>query len=215
MGAGALALGRRLAELARSAGVAAAIAPSPTDLARLSEALPIPILAQHTDPDEPGARTGRLVAEAVRASGASGSLVNHSEYTLSETDVRRVVDRLAACHLVAVVCAGNVEEAGRLAAYQPPYLAIEPPELIGGDRSVSTARPEVVSGAVRVVRTVSPATRVLCGAGVHDREDVRLALALGSSGVLVASAVTRSADPGRAIAELLAGFPKPSGPERR
>jgi len=90
--------------------------------------------------------------------------------------------------------------------FRPDYIAVEPPELIGGNRSVSTARPEVVSGTVEAVRRVSPSTLVLCGAGVHARGDVARALELGADGVLVASAVTRSGDPRVAIAELLAGF---------
>jgi len=107
---------------------------------------------------------------------------------------------------VAVVCAADVGAARVLAKTRPPYLAVEPPELIGGDRAVSTARPEVVSGTVSAVRAVSPGTLVLCGAGVHDRRDVARALELGAEGVLVASAVTRAPDTERAIRELLAGY---------
>jgi triosephosphate isomerase (TIM) len=120
--------------------------------------------------------------------------------------LRDAAGRLELLGLAAVVCAQSVEQARALASVRPPFLAVEPPELIGGDRAVSTARPEVVSETVAAVRSVAPATRVLCGAGVHDRRDVRRALELGSAGVLVASAVARAADPRAAIAELLAGF---------
>jgi triosephosphate isomerase (TIM) len=71
---------------------------------------------------------------------------------------------------------------------------------------VSTARPSVVSGTVAAVRSVSPTTRVLCGAGIHDRRDVRRAIELGAEGILVASAVARAPDPGAAIDELISGF---------
>lgn len=158
------------------------------------------------DPAEPGAHTGQVVAESLAASGARGSLVNHSERPLSEEDTGRAVERLRAIALTAVVCARDVAAARSLARFRPPYLAIEPPELIGGQRSVSTARPEVITGAVEAVHAVSPETLVLCGAGVHDRSDVRLALELGSHGILVASAVTKAPEPGRALVELLAGF---------
>ncbi len=183
-----------------------AIAPATPDLARVASRVAIPVLAQHVDPVEAGPRTGFVPAEAIRAAGAWGSLVNHSEHPLPTVEVRSVVDRLHALELVAVVCAGDVDVARRLASTRPAYVAVEPPELIGGKRAVSTARPEVVSGAVAAVREVSPSTRVLCGAGVHDRRDVRKALELGASGVLVASAVTLASDPRAAIEELLAGF---------
>jgi len=166
----------------------------------------IPVLAQHIDPVDPGARTGTTPAEAIQAVGARGSLVNHSERPVGPGEAAEAVQRLGRAGLVAVVCAGTIERARALAALRPPYLAIEPPELIGGDRAVSTARPEVVAGTVEAVRAVAPGTRVLCGAGVHDRRDVARAIELGAEGVLVASAVARAADPRSAIAELLAGF---------
>jgi triosephosphate isomerase len=195
-----------LETLGRATGVAVAIAPPVPDLARVAEHVSIPVLAQHTDPGEAGARTGFAPVEAIAAAGARGSLLNHSEHPISDTDVKETVARLTARGLVAVVCAADVETARRLASTRPPYLAVEPPELIGGDRAVSTARPEVVSGTVAAVRAVAPETSVLCGAGVHDRKDVARALELGASGVLVASAVTRAPDTERAIRELLAGF---------
>ncbi len=166
----------------------------------------LPVLAQHADAHEAGPRTGYLVPEAIAAAGGRGSLVNHSERPLPFATAARVVGRLRDVGLTPVVCARDVAQAGRLARLGAAYLAVEPPELIGGLRSVSSARPEVVSGSVRVVHSVSPGTHVLCGAGVHDRCDVRRALELGAEGVLVSSAVVRAAEPARAIDELLAGF---------
>ncbi|MGD0250781.1 MAG: triose-phosphate isomerase [Thermoplasmata archaeon] len=206
LGPGAERTARLLEELGRSSGVAVAVAPATPDLARVAAAVAIPVLAQHVDPIEGGAHTGFVTPESIRAAGTWGSLVNHSEHPIPAVDVRDAVQRLSALGLVAVVCARNVAATRRLALARPSYLAVEPPELIGGDQAVSTAKPEVVSGAVAAVRSVAPGTRVLCGAGVHDRRDVRRALELGSSGVLVSSAVTRAADARAAIEELLAGF---------
>ncbi len=183
-----------------------AVAPSLPDLARVAASVRIPVLAQHVDPVAWGACTGFVPPEAVRASGARGSLVNHSEHPLSPRTCAEVVRRLASLSLAAVVCAPTVRAARALAQLRPPYLAVEPPELIGGDRAVSTARPELVAAAVRTVHRVSPRTRVLCGAGVHSRADVARAVELGSEGVLVASAVTKAAHPRRVLDDLLSGF---------
>jgi triosephosphate isomerase (TIM) len=187
--------------------VAAALAPSTPDLGRLSLTVKLPLLGQHVDFGPAGARTGFVVPEGLRAAGARGSLVNHSEHPLSEEEVGWAVARLHGMGLVAVVCARDAAHAGSLARFHPAYLAVEPPDLIGGHRSVSTARPEVIRDAVAAVHAIAPATRVLCGAGVHTREDVALALELGSDGVLVASAVTKAPDPAKALEELLAGYP--------
>jgi triosephosphate isomerase (TIM) len=165
------------------------------------------VLAQHADPEPAGAYTGRVVAESIRAAGARGSLVNHSERPLSPETALQVVGRLRGLGLVPIVCARDLTEARLLAAGRPAYLAVEPPELIGGEVSVSTARPGLVAETVAAVHTISPETIVLCGAGVHSGSDVRAALALGTEGVLVASAVAKAGDPEAAIDELLRGFP--------
>ena len=206
LGPGAERLARALEEAGKAAGVAVAIAPSAPDLGRVASAVSIPVLAQHVDAVDAGPHTGSIPPESVQRSGGWGSLVNHSEDPLAAAAVAATVERLEALGLVAVVCARDVRAARRAAATTPPYLAVEPPELIGGTRSVSTARPEVVSGAVAAVRKVAPSTLVLCGAGIHDRDDVAKALELGSEGVLVASAVTLAHDSTAAIGELLAGF---------
>jgi triosephosphate isomerase (TIM) len=206
VGDGAERIGLALQRQGRRHRVAVAIAPAPMDVGRLVRRLRIPVLAQHVDPLDLGAHTGYFLPEALSIAGGQGSLVNHSEHRVSDSVARDVISRLGALGLVPVVCAKDVSESRRLARFFPPYLAVEPPELIGGNQSVSKARPEVVSGAVQAVRRVSRSTAVLCGAGVHDRRDVAAALALGSSGVLVASAVTKAEDPEAAIVELLSGF---------
>ena len=206
LGPGAVRVAKLLEALGHEVGVAVAVAPPLPDLALVAGAVSIPVLAQHVDPGEPGARTGFAPVEAIEAAGARGSLVNHSEHPMPFSEVQEVVHRLSGRRLVAVVCAADIDPARQLAGTRPPYLAVEPPELIGGDRAVSTARPEVVSGTVSAVRGVSPETRVLCGAGVHDRRDVARAIELGAQGILVASAVTRAPNAEKAIRELLSGF---------
>jgi triosephosphate isomerase (TIM) len=206
LGAGAERTARILEELGRAHGVPVAVAPPTPDLGRVAHAVHIPVLAQHVDPVEAGAQTGFVPPEAVVAAGGKGSLVNHSEHPVSPSEAREVVARMTAVHLVPVVCARDPTAARRLARTGAPYIAVEPPELIGGDRAVSTARPEVIVSTVRAVAAVAPAALVLCGAGVHGRRDVARSLELGAHGVLVASAVARSANPRAAIEELLAGF---------
>ena len=206
LGPGALAIATDLARAGRNAGVAVAIAPAMPDLAAVAASVAIPVVAQHVDPIEPGPTTGFVPVAAIVAAGATGSLVNHSEHPLSGRAVATATRRLREAGLAAVVCARNPRVAGRLAALRPPYLALEPPELIGGKRAVSTAQPEAVVAGVSAVHAVSLSTQVLCGAGIHGRTDVRRALELGTAGILVASAVTLARRPRTVIEELLAGF---------
>src|SRR5437667_9658554 len=84
--------------------------------------------------------------------------------------------------LEVVACADDIAEAETLAKLSPEYIAIEPPELIGGDVSVTTAKPEVVSRAVDRIRAVNPNIGVRCDDGVKTRTDVAEALVLGTMG---------------------------------
>lgn len=207
IGRGADRFARLLVRAGTARRVGMALAAPPPELARLAAFRGLPIVAQHCDPDPPGAHTGAIVAEALRAAGVAGSLVNHSENPRPAKVVDETVARLHAVGLPAIVCAPDVRAAARLAASGPEFLAVEPPELIGGPVSVSSARPELIAGTVRAVHRRSPRTAVLCGAGIQDRHDVEVAFRLGAEGVLVASSVVKAAAPGRALAQLLEGFP--------
>jgi triosephosphate isomerase len=199
-------MARSLAAVGREYGVSVGLVPSLPDLGRIAASDRLPILAPHCDPQPPGASTGFAIPEALRAAGALGSLVNHSEHRLSPNLLTSTVQRLRGAGLVAVLCTRDAAESTRWARLSPPYLAVEPPDLIGGSRSVSSARPDLIRATVESVRRVSPGVRVLCGAGIHTRRDVATALELGSQGILVASAVATAPDPRAAMVELARGF---------
>jgi triosephosphate isomerase len=203
---GAAAALRLARACARLPGVA--LAPPPLELAALGRrrGLAVPLLAQHCDPHEPGAATGWVTAEAVAAAGARGAIVNHAEHKRPHAEVKATVARLRAAGLWSLLCADSLAEARSLAALRPTMIAVEPPELIGGDVSVTAADPAVVSGAVKAVRKVAPRTAVLCGAGVKTGADVAAARRLGAHGVLLASGVVKAKDPGAALRGLAAGL---------
>lgn len=211
--AGCLRIARACARAAEATGVPIAFAPPLAELAPLARRKPglgIPLFGQHCDPREPGAATGWVTAEALAAAGAAGSLVNHAEHKLPHADVQRIVSRLGAAGLASLLCADSLAEARALAAFKPTMIAVEPPELIGGDVSVTSADPAIVSDAVKAVRKVSPATLVLCGAGVKTGADVAAALRLGAHGVLLASGVVKAKDPLAALKDLAAPLTPPS-----
>ena len=98
---------------------------------------------------------------------------------------------------------GSAEVAAELAAFSPDFIAVEPPELIGGDISVTTANPGIVSGTVDAVSKVDPKVAVLCGAGVKTGDDVKTAIDLGAKGVLLASGVVKAKDPEAVVRDLI------------
>ena len=182
-------------EVSEQFGVTIAVAPPMIDLARVVAEVEIPVFAQHVDPYKPGSHTGSIIAEDVKAAGAVGSLVNHSEHRLRLADIGMVLERLRENDLISLLCTDTVETTKAGAALSPDMLAIEPPELIGTGISVSKAKPEVVRGAVQAVQKINPKVHVLCGAGISTGDDVARAIELGTEGVLLASAYVKAKDP--------------------
>jgi len=199
-------LAKLCGKVAEDTGASIVIAPPLSDLAQAVKLVRVPVFGQHADTVAAGAHTGWIPLEALREAGASGTLLNHSERKIPIKNIQALVPRCKALGLEVIACADTLAEAERLAAISPDYIAIEPPELIGGDVSVTTAKPEVVAGAVERIRSVDAGIQVLCGAGVKDRKDVQKALELGAVGVLLASGVVKARDPEKALRSLVKGL---------
>ncbi len=164
------------------------------------------VFAQHVDSEPPGAFTGSIPVEMLKAAKVKGSLVNHSEKKLASERVKATVERLHSNGLESLVCAATTSEAASIAHLSPTFIAVEPPELIGSGVSVSKSRPEIVINSVKAVKEINQKITVLCGAGVSDRHDVGKALELGSEGVLLASAFVKAKDPKAFLADLASVF---------
>ncbi len=206
MGPKAVALAKIAAEVADRMGASIVVAPTAMDVARVAHEVRIPVFAQHLDAGEAGARTGWVPPEAATAAGAAGTILNHSERKVPRRDLEALIPRCSALGLEVIVCADDLAEAAAIARLSPEYIAIEPPELIGGDVSVTKAKPEVVSGAVERIRRANPKVDVLCGAGVKTARDVSRAIELGAVGVLLATGVVKAKDPGKALMDLVKGL---------
>lgn len=201
-GKAALSLAKMAEEVGMETGVCLGVAPQFTDIDRIATAVGIPVFAQHIDPISFGSYTGHVLPQAVKAAGAVGTLINHSERRLREEDVEAAVGKAREVGLISVVCADTAEACQKLAAFKPDMVAVEPPELIGTGIPVSKARPEVVTSAVQLVKSVNSQITVLCGAGITVGEDVAAALRLGTEGVLLASGVVKAKDPRAALLDL-------------
>ena len=202
------AMGKRAVDIALSAekvqdetGVSVIIAPNAVDLTRVRDAVDIPVFAQHVDAYEPGAHTGSVILEMLAEWGVDGTIINHSERQLNFSWVEHVLRRSGELGLETIACAPDVLVARAVSDLQPNAVAVEPPELIGTDVSVSRAKPEIIRESVEAV-----SVPVLVGAGVKTKEDVRRAVELGAQGVLVASGVVKAKDPHAAMLSLAEGI---------
>ena len=163
-----------------------AIAP-PHHLIPLITKFGIIVLAQHLDDKKVGSTTGFMIPEIIKKSKIDGSIINHSEHRITESEIKNLVKRLKKLKLKTIVCVKNVSEAKKYAKINPTFIAIEPPELIGTGRAISTERPQLITNSINAVQSAKNSTKLLCGAGIVSAEDVSRAVELGSKGILVAS----------------------------
>lgn len=183
------------------------VAPPQPALSLVKQNVNIPVFAQHLDYAEAGSTTGYFIPEMARSFGAEGSLLNHSEHRIDKLDnIQGLVNRLRSLQMVSVVCARTASEVSSLARFEPDYIAIEPPELIGSGKAVSRENPSIVTDSINAAARMSQNVRVICGAGITDANDVSSALKLGAVGILVASGIIKATSWIDKITELASGF---------
>lgn len=189
--------------VSQESGISIALAPGYMDIHPISHHYSLPVYAQHIDGISPGAHTGAVLAEAVKEAGATGTLINHSERRLTMADIDAAVSAANNAHLASVVCTNNAATSAAAAALSPSYIAIEPPELIGSGVSVSKTDPGIIERTVEAVKSVNPDVRVLTGAGISTGECVKIAVELGTDGVLLASGVVKADNPQKVLEDLV------------
>ena len=176
------------------------------DLSSVVQAAPsLEVWTQHLDPVGFGSNTGWLQPDNAIEHGARGTIINHAEHKSEHSQIGKLIDALPDGFPICA-CAIDVNEAQALAGMNPTFIAVEPPELIGGDISVTSADPAIVQDTVKAVQDINPNVRVLCGAGVKDGNDVRTAVQLGAHGVLLASGVTKAIDVDTVLNDLVNGL---------
>jgi len=194
LGRGSVDLARAAARVASSIDVEVIVAPPSPMLALVSSKADIPIFSQSVTADVGDKTTGAVLPEAVKAAGASGTILNHSEARLPRKEIEELLPRLKSLGLAVCLCARSIGEAAVMARLGTEYLAVEPPGLIGSGIAVSKAKPGIVRDTVSAARRARYRGKVLCGAGIVEGEDVRRAVELGADGILVASSVVKNRD---------------------
>ena len=177
-----------------------AIAP-PQHLIGLVANSSIPILAQHIDDSKIGSTTGYIIPELLKKSKVKGSLINHSEHRISSKEIEKLVLKLKELKMISIVCVKDVAEVKKYLKINPDFIAIEPPELIGSGKAISTEKPDLIQKAASIVNDSKNKTKLLCGAGIVSGNDVAKSIELGSKGILVASGIVKAKNWNKIISE--------------
>lgn len=222
-GDGALRLAESCRKTERKTGVKIIPVVSPLDLWRIKKEVGGEVWLQHSDIFFEGRRTGWISPLQAMFLGGDGTLLNHAEHKLPPGRIKQTLSFLKREKWVqhwrkeiedlpqkfdefkTMVCfrtKGQAQRWVKRLKKLSDFVAYEPPNLIGGEVSVSQVQPEVIR---RIVKILSE-QKVVIGAGIKTRSDVEIALKLGAFGVLVSSAVVRSSNPKKKLEELSLGF---------
>jgi triosephosphate isomerase len=200
-GKAALELAKKIASAAKNFDSEVILCVQPTDIRMIAKAVRLPVFCQHMDAITYGKNTGRILPEAIQEAGASGVLINHSEWPLDPEEIEDTVIVAKKLKLKTIVCCQDIEEIEQVVDTKPTFIAIEPPELIGGEISVSEASPELIDDAVHKV-----GKNLLVGAGIKNKKDAQVAKEAGAAGILVASHIVKAKNPENIIKEILEGM---------
>lgn len=203
IGPHALKLAQKLVEVSRKfPEVEIGFAPPSLDLAEVAAHTSSPVWVQHTDPAGVGQFTGFLSPADAKSAGAIGTFLNHSEHPLKIEVIKETLSLSRKSGLKVLIFASDPKKVAEFKELAPDFIAYEPPELIGGSVSVTSAKPEVIGEAVTAAGDIP----LLIGAGVHEKADITKALELGAAGAVVSSAVVTVPDPTAVFTDLLSGF---------
>ena len=197
-----LELARRIAKV-KKPKYQIVISPTLLSMKEINDKVNISVFSQHCSHASLGASTGRVTADELKRIGVKGTILNHSERKIPLKYLKEIIDVCKKKKLITVVCASTLSEIKKIANFKPDYIAYEPKELIGTNISVTESKPDLIVKAVEVVKQLSRKTQLLCGAGIHSKEDIGQALLLGAKGVLIAHATVQAKDPKKFLEEML------------
>lgn len=162
------------------------------------------VFAQHIDPIEIGRGNGSVLAEAVKAAGAAGVLLNHAEKRLSIYEISNAIRRADEVGLLSMVCADSPQEAAAIAHLAPNVILAEPSELIGGaGQSVAADSGQFIRQSKDMVKRVDPRILVLNSAGIRTADDVAEIIRLGADATGVTSAVVKADRPPEMLEDMI------------
>ncbi|MCC7350169.1 MAG: triose-phosphate isomerase [Phycisphaerales bacterium] len=195
----ALELARVAARIGREQGVTILYTAGLVDVAAIAAQMrdELLVLSPQVDAVMPGrgSTSGCILPEALREAGVAGALLNHSERPMGLGQIARSIRRCDQSGLITVVCADSPDEAAALAHLGPNIILAEPPDLIGGNRSVAQVQAEFIARSVESVRGVNPEILVLNSAGIRTPDDAAAVIEAGADGTGSTSGVLASADP--------------------
>jgi len=158
------------------------------------------VLAPYMDFIKPGRGIADVLPEALKAAGAQGVVLNHSERPMTLNALRKTIDRANKLDLLTFVCADTIAEAQALALLHPDILNPEPTELIGSGQVSDMG---YVKEVIRAVKSIDPSILVEQAAGITNAQQVYDFIMAGSEAAGSASGILTSSNPHALLNEMI------------
>ncbi|MCE5255707.1 MAG: triose-phosphate isomerase [Spirochaetaceae bacterium] len=158
------------------------------------------VFAPHMDPLQAGRGLADILPESIKAAGAVGVMLNHSEKPLSLSVLGKTIRRADDLGLFTIACADSIAEAKAITLLEPNIIVAEPTDLIGTGR---TSTMEYVEASIAAVKSINPKILVLQGAGISSGKDVYRVISAGAEGTGSSSAIAKAADRPAMIDEMI------------
>lgn len=166
-----------------------------TDIQPIAKAVKrLRVFAQHMDSLTPGPGVGSVLPEALKAAGAEGVLLNHSEKPLTLAELHRCIRRAGEAGLATMVCADTPEEGAAVACLGPDIVLAESPALIGAGRR-GPGDFEEITRINQLIHAVRPGLPILHGAGIRNERNVFAVISAGAEACGSTSGILKAADP--------------------
>jgi triosephosphate isomerase len=159
------------------------------------------VLAPYMDTIRPGRGLADILPESIRAAGADGVVVNHSEKPMSLSAVSATILRAKELDLLTFACADTIAETRALAQLGPDILNPEPSAKIGS--SGGGVDLDFMRESVAAVREIDMNILVEQAAGITTPDEVYQYILAGADGVGVASGIAKSPLPQHTVREMI------------
>lgn len=203
-GKDALELAKAADKISKKYGITIIFDPQHVDISKIAaETENIYVFAQHMDSIKIGVGVGSILPEAIKAAGAVGTLLNHSERRINLSEISKTIKRADEVGLATLVFADSPEEAAAIAHLNPNIILAEPPELIGSGTSVGKLQEEFISKTIAAVKKINPKIIIASSAGVRTADDVAEIIRLGAQATGSTSGILKSKDPIKTMEEMI------------
>ena len=202
-GDGALKLAKIVKDVGDKYKIRTVVAVSALDAVRVIKETGIEVWLQNIDQYQNGKHSGWVSSLQALNLGIKGSLLNHSEHQFPKGTVLKILKNKPTDFEIAC-CVKSIGQAEKwVIRAKPDYILFEPPELIASDdSSVATKKPQSIQRLAKLCQNIP----LIVGAGVKNKEDVKISLKMGAKAVCLSSAFVLSNDPGLSLRILLRGF---------